>query len=116
MTLVQLLAHGRVRGLSVGQCVDGSALASDVYAHAHQYPKDSNRGWICIRSPKDVLASGSRQLSATVMHEFAHLVAAAGHDDDWRRTMRELGQPIPAAYRKRERKPRRHAKAGPGRR
>ncbi len=105
MTLMELLDHSRVRGLSVGHCVDGSPLASDVYAHAHQYPKDSNRGWICVRSPRDVLRRGSRQLSTTVMHEFAHLVAAAGHDDDWRRTMRELGQPIPAAYRKRKRAP-----------
>jgi hypothetical protein len=104
MTLKELLAHRRVRGLSMGQCVDGSALAPDVYAHAHQYPKDSNRGWICIRSPRDVFKQGSRQLSTTVMHEFAHLVAAAGHDDDWRRTMRELRQPIPAAYRKRRRR------------
>jgi hypothetical protein len=104
MTLRDLLAHRRVRGLSMGQCVDGSALAPDVYAHAHQYPKDSNRGWICIRSPRDVLKQGSQQLSTTVMHELAHLVAAAGHDDDWRRTMRELGQPIPAAYRKRRRR------------
>jgi hypothetical protein len=102
MTLMQLLAHSRVRGLSVGQCVDGSPLARDVYAHAHQYPKDSNRGWICIRSPRDVLKRGSRHLSPTVIHELAHLVAAAGHDDDWRRTMRELGQPIPTAYRKRK--------------
>jgi hypothetical protein len=105
MTLPELLAHRRVRGVSVGQCVDGSALPPEVYAHAHQYPKDSNRGWICIRSPRYVLRRGSRQLSTTVMHELAHLVAAAGHDDDWRRTMRELGQPIPTAYRKRKRTP-----------
>jgi hypothetical protein len=110
MTLKELLAHSRVRGLSMGQCVDGSTLATDVCAHAHQSPKDSNRGWICIRSPRDVLRPGSQQLSTTVMHEFAHLVAAAGHDDDWRRAMRELGQPIPAAYRKRQRMPGRSAK------
>lgn len=116
MTLMQLLAHNRVRGLSVGQCVDGSRLPPDVYAHAHQYPRDSNRGWICICSPRDVLRRGSRQLSATVMHEFAHLVAAAGHDDDWRRTMRELGQPIPAAYRKRQKAPGRRTKLRTGRR
>ena len=103
MTLHELLAHRRVRGLSVGQCVDGSPLPTGVYAHAHQYPKDSNRGWVCIRSPRDILRRGSREISTTVMHEFAHLLAAAGHDDDWRRTMRELGQPIPAAYRKRNR-------------
>ena len=102
MTLMELLAHRRVRGLSVGQCVDGSPLAPGVYAHAHQYFKDSNRGWICIRSPRHVLTRGSLELSSTVMHEFAHLVAAAGHHDDWRKTMRELGQPIPAAYRKRK--------------
>jgi hypothetical protein len=102
MTLLELLSHSRVRGISVGQCVDGSALAPDVYAHAHQYPKDSNRGWICVRSPRNVLKPGSRQLSTTVMHELAHLVSAAGHDDDWRRTMLELKQPIPAAYRKRK--------------
>jgi hypothetical protein len=107
MTLIELLAHSRVRGLCVGQCVDGSPLAPDVYAHAHQYPKDSNRGWICIRSPREVLKRGSRELSATVMHELAHLVAIAGHDDDWRKTMRELGQPIPAAYRKRNKTRRR---------
>jgi hypothetical protein len=104
MTLSELLANDRVRGVSVGQCVDGSPLASDVYAHAHQYPKDSNHGWICIRSPRDVLKRGSRHLSTTVMHELAHLVAAAGHDDAWRRTMRELGQPIPAAFRKRSKR------------
>jgi len=103
MTLHELLAHRRVRGLSVGQCVDGSPLPTGVYAHAHQYPKDSNRGWVCIRSPRDILRRGSREISTTVMHGFAHLLAAAGHDDDWRRTMRELGQPIPAAYRKRNR-------------
>ena len=103
MTLVELLAHRRVRGLSVGQCVDGSRLDPNVYAHAHQYPKDANHGWICIRSPRHVLRRGSRHLPATVMHEFAHLLAAAGHDEDWRRTMRELGQPIPAAYRRRKR-------------
>jgi hypothetical protein len=108
VTLLELLDHRRVRGVSVGQCVDGSPLPPDVYAHAHQYAKDSNRGWICIRSPRYVLRPGSRQLSTTVMHEFAHLLAAAGHDDDWRRTMRELGQPIPAAYRKRKRTPRTH--------
>lgn len=105
MTLSEFLAHSCVRGLSVGQCVDGSALPADVYAHAHQYHKDLNRGWVCIRSPRDVLRRGSRELSTTLMHELAHLVAAAGHDDDWRRTMRELGQPIPAAYRKRKRLP-----------
>jgi hypothetical protein len=107
MTLKQLLAHKAVRGMCLGCCVDGSPLGPDVYAHAHQHPKDANRGWICIRSPRDVLRRGSRRLSATVMHEFAHLVAVAGHDDDWRRTMKELGQPIPAAY---KRKPKRRAR------
>ena len=103
MTLPELLAHRSVRGLSVGQCVDGSPLPPSVYAHAHQYPKDSNRGWVCIRSPRHVLRPGSQEVSTTVMHELAHLLAAAGHDDSWRRTMRELGQPIPAAYRKSKR-------------
>jgi hypothetical protein len=114
MTPSELLAHCRVRGLSVGQCVDGSPLAPDVYAHAHQYPKDSNRGWACIRSPRDVPRPGSRQVCTTVMHEFAHLLAAAGHGDDWPRTMRELWQPIPAAYRKRKRAPRAGGQARTG--
>src|SRR5438876_657713 len=77
MTLHELLAHRRVRGLSVGQCVDGSPLPTGVYAHAHQYPKDSNRGWVCIRSPRDILRRGSREISTTVMHEFAHLLVVA---------------------------------------
>ena len=109
MTLKQLLAHVAVSGIAVGRCADGSAWRDTVEKRedAHAHLTGAFQGWLCIRSPHDVLRRGCQQLSASVMHEFAHLVAAAGHDDRWRVTMRELGQPIPAAYR---RKPRRRSK------
>ena len=104
MTLQQLLNRPGVRGVCIGACVDGSPWSgAEELAHAHVGDRD-NRGWICVRSPRYILKRGSRQLSALMLHEFAHLKAHAGHNDTWRATMRELGQPIPAAYRKKRRK------------
>lgn len=69
-------------------------------------------GWICVRSKKRLgtLAptSGSHDADVTnpsrlLWHEYAHILTGHGHDDTWRRKMRELGQPIPAQYKKRKR-------------
>jgi hypothetical protein len=112
MTLRQLLANSAVKGICVGRCIDGSEwgdrTGSDaggvwrlrIDGHAH-IPGCGHTGWICIRSPNNVLRKGSRHVSQDVMHELCHLISQSGHDDRWRKAMRELGQTIPKQYQKR---------------
>src|SRR5207245_176856 len=104
VTLQQLLNHEKVRGICIGACVDGSDWSdANELAHAHVGDK-ANRGWICVRSPRYILKRGSRNVSALMLHEFSHLEAHAGHTEAWRSTMRELGQPIPAQYRRKKKR------------
>jgi len=92
-----------VRGIHIGStCVDGTPFDVGEEAHAHVNHKpgkaDSSNatlGYICARS----LSALSRHL----VHEIAHLAADSGHDDRWRRSVRQLGGRVPAAYRKRSR-------------
>jgi hypothetical protein len=111
MTLRQLLAHPAVRNISIGRCVNhdewwqepgGGPHCYREAAHAHVAGCD-HPGWICVRNPNDVLRKASRQVSALLMHELAHLISQSGHTDKWRRAMTELGQPIPRQYQKRTR-------------
>lgn len=68
-------------------------------AHAHTYPRDQHRGWVCFQHPDDL------QDTALRMHELAHILSGEGHTDAWRATMQRLGQQIPPRYQKRRRKP-----------
>jgi hypothetical protein len=85
VTLRQLLAHPRVRGVAVGACVDGSKWDPTHRAHAHDGPPSSRSrfvGWICIEKPADLLNS------EILIEELAHLVADTDgiHDRAFRRT------------------------------
>lgn len=102
MTLKQLLQrHKEVRGVTIGCCVNGSRLPANVAAHAHLAVKNERHpGQICVQAT-DAFRRGSAHVSRIVMHEVAHLIANGHHSADWRTTMRQLGQPIPAAYKKR---------------
>lgn len=88
-----------VRGIHIGGCIDGNPLPPDVVAHAHlgsSYPK-GYIGYICARSKSDLFEA--------LLHELAHLAADSGHDEKWRKSLRKLGGHVPAANRKKPRKP-----------
>jgi hypothetical protein len=105
-----------VRGIFLGGCVKRGVGSSFRHqAHAHNEPSDKHFNWICVRSIKRLgeytLLPGDDGLthvmitkpSRLLWHEFAHLLCPGhGHDDTWRRKMRELKQPLPAHYRKRK--------------
>jgi len=86
-------------------------------AHAHNYKGDAFYGWVCVLSPKrlgvTVACEGGADLevvkpSRILVHEYAHILTPGhGHDDTWRATMRELGQPIPARYKRKQAQARR---------
>ncbi len=73
----------------VGGCVergDGSSFRAK--AHAHTHSDDAYNGWICVRSAKRL---GNGKPSMLMLHELAHILTGHGHDDTWRKKLRELG-------------------------
>jgi hypothetical protein len=98
----------RVR-VFVGGCVkrgDRSSFRAIAHAHSVTRIKAEKRwfGWICVRSPKR-LRSLDGSPSADMWHELAHILTPNhGHDDAWRKKMRELGQPIESHYQKQKRR------------
>lgn len=93
-----------VVGVFVGGCVDAAREWDLTHrAHAHNRTEDQYRGVVCV-GDLSVLFTAAGRPSRVAWHERAHLLAPNhGHDDHWRRKMRELGQPIPERYRKRTR-------------
>lgn len=84
-----------LRGVHIGSaCIDGSEYGEGIEAHTH-HKGSPPIGYICARS--------MRAFKEHLIHELAHLAADAGHDDKWRRSVRELGGRVPAAYKKRSR-------------
>ncbi len=74
-------------GLFVGGCVergDGSSFR----AKAHAHTSGEYKGWICVRSVKRL---GNGKPSMLMLHELAHILTGHGHDDVWRKKVREVG-------------------------
>lgn len=92
--------YQEVKGVFVEGCVErGDGSRFRAYAHSHINKQDSNKGWICVLSRKR-LRTESGSLGTTMIHELAHILSGHGHDDIWRKKMRELGGTIRKHYTK----------------
>ena len=110
MTLRQLLAHPLVRGLCIGSCVDGSPFTRNTVAHAHYERPDTKTtherypGFICVQSLDLLSRRDTGDVTRIGLEELAHLIAKGHHGKRWLTTMREMGQPIPAAHRRKSKR------------
>lgn len=109
-------AWPEVAGVFVGGCVAhgiGSSYRHQAHAHnarSGEWPA----GWICVRGAGRIFgqtrgADGAwvptDRPSRLMWHEYAHILTPGhGHDDTWRAKMRDLGQPIPAQYKRQTRR------------
>lgn len=86
----------QVKGVCLGECVDGCSIEEDclrdchndgfdIVAHAHSSPADEYRGWICLST--QVLLFDE----LTILHEVAHILSPGGHDKYWRATLKNIG-------------------------
>ena len=116
---VAVVVGWQVAGIFVGGCVkrgEGSSFRAKAHAH-NDWPDESPdkyQGWICVRSMRRL---GSYVIgddgvititkpSRLLWHEYAHILTPNhGHDDTWRRKMRELRQPLPKQYQRNPRTP-----------
>lgn len=73
-----------VIGVFVGGCVDRGD-GSSFRAKAHAHDKDPHKGWICHRGTKWLKC---REL---LLHEVAHVLTGAGHNDKWRKKVIDIG-------------------------
>lgn len=90
-----------VAGVSLGGCCDAIGTtrkgAFRRTAHAHTSGSDPRRDWICVLSGKvERLVSPTGKPTATLIHEYAHILTHAGHTDAWRKAVAALGAPAEA--------------------
>lgn len=94
-----------VKGVFVGGCIErGEGSSFRRKAHAHTSKSDEYFGWICFRSWRRVgtyTLNASSQFdgeitkpSMLMKHEAAHILTGHGHDDVWRKKVREIGGQI----------------------
>ncbi len=86
------LKYPEFKGLFTGGCVkrgDGSSFR----AKAHAHTSGENKGWICVRAFRRVHMKDGRP-SQLMIHELAHILSGHGHDDVWRKKMKEIGGKI----------------------
>lgn len=95
------------KGISLGGCFKAIGTerkgAFRRVAHAHNYTKSEDWGWLCVLSAKpEKLITPSGQPSALFAHEYAHLIAhSRGHTNKWKLAISALGHPAEARYYKR---------------
>jgi hypothetical protein len=101
----EALKHEAVKGVAVGECVEGKKWKKSCTAHAH-YAGSGREfgGWLCFKGEEGL------QNKVVQIHELAHLVAPRGHGERWRKAVLALGgslEAVPGLLRSYEKRPRR---------
>jgi len=92
VTIRELLAHPKVKGVCVGCCVRTRArLDEQEFGHAH-LEGDPYAGFICLRSLAELRKGiGDLPAASTSIHELAHLISNQHRGQVFHETARELG-------------------------
>jgi hypothetical protein len=103
VTFSEFDKYPQFKGLFVGGCVDRTdKSAFTERAHAHSDPP--YKGWICVDAAEPLYIGGTKKPNMLMLHELAHLLSKHGHDDVWRKRVRELGGAVYRAEQKKSRK------------
>jgi len=92
VTIRELLAHPKVKGVCIGCCVRTRATLPEAeFGHAH-LDGDPYAGFICLRSIVE-LRKGIKDLPAasTSVHELAHLISNQHRGRAFHEAARQLG-------------------------